>query len=184
VLDAAMPVAELIALIERDYAWALAVDFDAPESLARFWYVSEDKEEPRLGERGVDAGAEREMRIDVARQVQSLHRRLCALDEPARRRSVARCLLEDPSRRGVVRRVQSLAGHPYAEVQANLLDAGCVPVDLLRAKLATFGAGRFDPRSDRWTRITLFQGAPLADEVDDPVAADDWWMPVASASHA
>jgi hypothetical protein len=179
-LDAAMTVAELIALIERNYAWALEVDFDAAQSLARFWYVSEDKEEPRLGERGVDAGVEREMRIDVARQVQSLHRRLRASEGPARSASVARWLLEEPSQRGVVRRVQSLADEPFAEVRANLLDADCVAVDLLRAKLATFGAGRFDPKSDRWIRITLFQGAPLADELDDWVAADDWWMPVAA----
>jgi len=174
-----MRVAELTALIERDYAWALAVDFDAPGAQARFWYVSAEKEEPRLGERGVDPGEEREMRIDVARQVQGLHRALAGADGA---QSVARWLLSAPSQRGVVRRVQTLAGHPYAEIRANLLDAACVPVDLLRGKLACFGASRFDPRSDRWTRITLFQGAPLADELGDTAGADDWWMPVSPSA--
>ncbi len=180
-LEPRMRVHELIALIERDYAWALAVDFDAPGAQARFWYVSEDKEEPRLGERGVDDGEAREMRIDVARRVQALHR---ALGDADGAQSVARWLLGAPAQRGTVRRVQSLAGHPYAEIRANVLDAGCVPVDLLRAKLANFGAGRFDPKSDRWTRITLFQGAPLAAELDDPQRADDWWMPVAPGAAA
>lgn len=50
--------------------------------------------------------------------------------------------------------------------------AGCLPIDLLRAKLAFFGAGKFDPKSDRWTRITLFQGAPLPEELQED--ADHW----------
>ena len=39
------------------------------------------------------------------------------------------------------------------------------PIDLLRCKLAFFGATRFDPRSDRWLRISLFQGAPFPEEL-------------------
>ena len=46
---------------------------------------------------------------------------------------------------------------------------------MLRCKLAFFGASKFDPKSDRWTRITLFQGAPIASE---PILSnknyDDW----------
>jgi hypothetical protein len=40
-----------------------------------------------------------------------------------------------------------------------------LPIDLLRCKLAFFGATRFDPRSDRWVRISLFQGAPYPDDL-------------------
>jgi len=42
---------------------------------------------------------------------------------------------------------------------------------------AFFGANRFDPRSDRWLRITMFQHAPFPDELqsDD---ADDWCYPL------
>jgi hypothetical protein len=65
--------------------------------------------------------------------------------------------------------------HPYAEIRDNLISADCLPIDLLRCKLAFFGASKFDPKSDRWTRITLAQGAPLFDEPD---LADDWWLPV------
>ena len=39
------------------------------------------------------------------------------------------------------------------------------PIDLLRAKLAFFGARNFDPRSDRWLRIALFAGEPFPEEL-------------------
>ena len=45
---------------------------------------------------------------------------------------------------------------------------------------AFFGAGKFDPKSDRWTRITLCQGAPLAADLASR-DADDWWLPVFAA---
>jgi len=74
-----------------------------------------------------------------------------------------------------VRRVQRTASHPFAEIRDNLIGEGCRPIDMLRCKLSFFGASKFDPKSDRWTRITLAQGAPLRDELDK---ADDWWLPV------
>jgi hypothetical protein len=60
----------------------------------------------------------------------------------------------------MVRRAQIAARHPYAEVQDNLIGADMLPIDLMRCKLAFFGASHFDPRSDKWVRISLFQGAP------------------------
>ena len=47
------------------------------------------------------------------------------------------------------------------------------PIDLLRFKLAFFGALRFDPRSDRWLRVSLYQNAPFARELRE---SDDTWM--------
>jgi hypothetical protein len=66
----------------------------------------------------------------------------------------------------VIRRVQISQEHPFAEVQDNLIAAAMLPIDLLRCKLSFFGATRFDPRSDRWVRINLFQGAPFPDEIE------------------
>jgi hypothetical protein len=52
----------------------------------------------------------------------------------------------------------------------------------LRAKLSFLGASRFDPRGDRWVRVTFFQGAPLLSELNaeptDLSAFDDWSFPV------
>lgn len=169
-IEPGMRLGKLLELVERDYGWALARDFDRPEEHHFFWYVSEEKLEPRLGEREVDPGADREMPLAVARQVVALARELRSWPPEV---PVARFLLERPRFRRIVRRVQSLRGHTYAEVRDNLLARDMVPVDLLRAKLAVFGATRFDPKSDRWLRITLFQGAPLPQELDRP-DADDW----------
>jgi hypothetical protein len=77
-----------------------------------------------------------------------------------------------------VRRLQLACRLPYAEIQDNLIAADMVPVDLLRCKLSFFGATRFDPRSDRWVRITMFQDAPFPDEFDEQ-PADDWVYPPA-----
>ena len=78
---------------------------------------------------------------------------------------------EDPGR------VQLAAEASYSEIRDNLIGADCLPIDMLRCKLAFFGASKFDPRSDRWTRITLFQGAPLS---GDPAGetSDNSWLPV------
>ena len=57
--------------------------------------------------------------------------------------------------------------------QDNLISSEMVPVDLLRCKLSFFGASKFDPRSDRWVRINMYQYAPFPEEVLDNYR-DDW----------
>lgn len=168
-LDPAMSCDALSELLQRDWEWALRVNFDAPEDCAQFWYVSEEKLEPRLGDRHHEDGAERESPLDIARQVKSM-----AADLPDTGQVMA-FLRQYPQHRAAVRRVQTLDHYPYAEIRDNLIGRGCLPVDMLRCKLAFFGASRFDPKSDRWTRITLAQGAPLADALNDP-NVDDWWL--------
>jgi len=161
-LDGAMRVGELREVLAERYGWALAIDFAAPENVARFWYVSEEKLEPRLGERASEEGATLEQPLCIARLASELDHTLRDYgdDEP-----VAALLLAHPEHRFVVRRAQIARTHPYAEVRDNLIAADMLPIDLLRSKLAFFGASRFDPRSDRWVRINLFQGAPFPDEL-------------------
>jgi hypothetical protein len=119
------------------------------------------------------------MPIGISRSVpgsqQRLHRALSELPAGERRQPVAFFLLQRPGWRRLVRRVQTLARQPFAEVRDNLVGGDMRAVDLLRFKLSFFGAGKFDPKSDRWTRITLFQGAPCADELaSGAVDPDDW----------
>ncbi|WP_373635000.1 hypothetical protein [Yoonia sp. SS1-5] len=170
-LDPSMSCESLRAAISADWDWACAIDFEAPEACAQFWYVSEEKLEPRLGQRHHENGADQETPLDIARQVKAL-----AQDLTGASGEVAGFLALFPQHRAAARRVQSLINHPYAEIRDNLIAADCLPVDILRCKLAFFGAAKFDPKSDRWTRITLAQGAPCFDELDN---ADDWWLPVA-----
>ena len=72
--------------------------------------------------------------------------------------------------------MQTTARYPYGEIRDNLVDGDCRPIDLLRCKLSFFGASKFDPKSDRWTRITLYQGAPTAADLGHPDKKDldDW----------
>ncbi|MFZ5690991.1 MAG: hypothetical protein ACOY5F_07020 [Pseudomonadota bacterium] len=172
-IDGRMTVGTVRALIEQNYRFAIETDFGDPRAQARFWYVSEEKLEPRLGERGREDGADREQPLSIARDVSALYR---SLEDANRRERIAAFLMPHPEFRHLVRRIQIAARHPYAEVRDNLLSAEMRPIDLLRAKLACFGATRFDPKSDRWVRITMFQHAPLIDEIGrcDP---DDWVLP-------
>ncbi|MFL5259250.1 MAG: hypothetical protein ACJ8AS_05815 [Hyphomicrobiales bacterium] len=173
-IDGRITVAEARLQIEHYYQWAIALDFSAEAARKYFWYYSEGKEEPRLGQRFAEPGAEREMRLGMGLYVQDLYRALQAEQEED---SVAELLLRRPEFRLAMRRLQTTARHPYAEIHDNTIGEGLLPIDLLRAKLAMFGASKFDPKSDLWTRITMYQGAPSIDELASP-DADDWWLPV------
>lgn len=161
-INGAMRVAELRAILQTHYAWALDVDYSARDQSARFWYVSEDKLEPRLGERFEEPGAERELPLDTGRQVAALWQ---AVQDKPDDMAIAHLLLAHPEHRPALRRAQITARHPFAEIRDNLIAADMLPIDILRCKLAFFGASRFDPRSDRWVRISLFQGAPYPDDM-------------------
>ncbi|MDH3673436.1 MAG: hypothetical protein OES46_20140 [Gammaproteobacteria bacterium] len=174
--DPAMTLGELRALIERHYSWALSIDFDQADAQHFFWYRSEEKEEPRLGERSKEPGAEWEMRLGIAREVQALYDALTSTTLDANG-CVAAFLMHWPDWRYAVRRVQTIDGHHYGEIRDNLLGADCLAIDLLRCKLSFFGAIKFDPKSDRWTRITMYQGAPRFVELDGETA-DAWALPV------
>lgn len=166
-------VARLLRSIKTNYRWALKTDYAAPANCARFWYVSEEKLEPRLGERFTEAGADKELPLAFARDIAALRTALAAAD-PAW--SVAEFLSANPQHRHAVRRAQTVERLPYAEIRDNLISARLLPIDLLRCKLSFFGADKFDPKSDRWVRITMYQHAPLPDELAAR-AADDWSYP-------
>jgi len=177
-LEPEMPLGTLAGLIETRYDWALRVDFSRDETQHYFWYRSAEKEEPRLGVRREEPGADREMPLDIARQVRRCHDRLQAYRrDHGDDASVIDLLLVEPGERGIIRRIQSMSKTVMGEIRANLLDHDLLPMHLLRCKLAFFGATKFDPRSSRWVRITLFQGAPLIEDIGEPFE-DDWVMPL------
>ena len=174
-LDPAMTVGDLRTMISTDYDWALSIDFSDPEAQRRFWYVSEEKLEPRVGDRYEEAGAEMEMPLlTIARDVQTL---AAVLADENSADSTAAFLMRRPGFRHLVRRVQTMHRYPYGEIQNNLTSTDCLPIDLLRCKLSFFGASKFDPKSDRWTRITMYQGAPFPDELGNE-GAQDWRLPI------
>ena len=70
-------------------------------------------------------------------------------------------MINFPEIRNIIRRIIINKTSPYSEIQDNLVGKQMRPIDLLRCKLSFFGASKYDPKSDLWTRITLFQGCLL-----------------------
>ncbi len=170
VLNGAMSIGHLRGLISEFYGWALAVDWEDRGAIARVWYTSEEKLEPRLGERFEEPIEAYEQPLAPGRDVARLMTALEAWDYGE---TVAAFLLSHPEHRHSVRRVQLAETHVYAEIRDNTISADLLPIDLLRCKLSFFGAIHFDPRSDRWVRINMFKSAPFPHELQ-ALGADDW----------
>ena len=172
-IDGSMTIGSLNQVLETIYDWALKIDWSSKSANARAWYVSEEKLEPRLGERFEEDIADYEQPLQPGRDAAALH---TALKGWSGHEKIATFLLAHPEHRHTVRRCQIVSKFEYAEIRDNTIDAKMLPIDLLRAKLAFFGAGHFDPRSDRWVRINMFKGAPFPNELHTE-AADDWAYP-------
>ena len=179
-IDPKMGIKKLRKLVEKCFDWALEIDFNFRENQRRFWYYSEEKLEPRFGDRYSDPGAEQEMPLAVARDVYLLHNQLINFSEDI---SVGRFLLLHPEFRQIVRRIQTVVRFPYAEIRDNIIQSKTRPIDLLRFKLAFFGASKFDPKSELWTRITMFQGAPLPDQFGTG-QSEEWAFPLKPRTEA
>lgn len=161
-IDGAMNIGRMLEVIENQCDWAISVDYQKKENRARFWYISAEKLEPRVGERFDEAGAEYEQPLCIGYFVRQLYDDLLGCDGD---QTIAEFLLARPQHRHTVRRVQTLVSHPYSEIHDNLIAADMLPIDLLRCKLSFFGATKFDPRSDRWVRICMYQDAPFPHEL-------------------
>ncbi len=172
-IDGAMTVAEVRKLIVSSFGWALDLDWQATQNCARAWYVSEEKLEPRLGERFEEPIAEYEQPLAPARDAAAAHNALAQWDDET---PITAFLLKNPEHRHTVRRAQISRIAPYGEIRDNTISADVMPIDMLRAKLSFFGATQFDPRSDRWVRICMYAGAPYPDELSSE-NADDWVYP-------
>lgn len=170
-IDVGMPVGNVTEQIARNYRWALDRDWDAPTETARLWYVSAEKLEPRLAERLDEPLEPYEQPLAPAREVVALWQDLQSASPKTR---IGEFLSHHPEHRNAVRRIQITDRHQFSEVRDNTISADMLPIDLLRAKLSFFGATRFDPRSDRWVRITMFDNAPFPDEI--ATMDGDAWM--------
>lgn len=177
-LDPLMPVQQLKEVIEQRYDWALNLDFGADGAREIFWYRSEEKMEPRLGNATEEDGKDKQMALGVGYAVRKCYDQLSEYVAQNPDHSTARFMVARPKLRGIVRRIQSMNRCIYGDIQANLLHRDVLPMHLLRAKLAFFGVSKFDPRSRLWVRNTMFQGAPLLEDIGKTFN-DDWFMPLA-----
>ncbi len=161
-IDGSMTIGKIKHILDDAYSWVNEIDYRENAAQARVWYVSEEKLEPRLGERFEEPIEPYEQPLAPGRDIVAARETLSQWDDST---SIASFLLAHPEHRHVIRRVQIVASLPYAEIQDNTIAADMQPIDLLRCKLSFFGASKFDPRSDRWLRITMYQGAPFPDEL-------------------
>ena len=106
----------------------------------------------------------------IARDIKKLYERLLPLKNNLK---INQFLIDNSDLRHVVRRAFIIEKFPYSEIQDNTIGEKLVPIDMLRLKLSFFGALKFDPRSDKWLRICMFQGAPLPNELKD---YDEQWV--------
>jgi len=174
-----MSLKELKALMESRYAWALEIDFQQADAEHLFWYRSEEKMEPRIGERFSEPGADRETpMLTIARSVRHCYDRLFADLPQHENDDVIHFLMRHPEMKGITTRMQTMARSSFGDIQANLAGKEMLPIHLLRCKLSFFGVSKFDPKSKFWVRNTMFQGAPLLTDMGEPFA-DDWCFPLA-----
>ena len=171
-----MSASQLIDIIKDKYGWALSYDFEKPEVQGVFWYRSEEKMEPRLGQRGAEAGGRREMAMGIARSVRNCFDALEKFVAENADDSSAHFVMTNPEHRLIVRRIQTMAKTIYGDIRANLLEQQVEPIHLLRCKLSFFGVGRFDPRSRLWVRNVMFQGAPICSDIGHEFE-DHWCFP-------
>ena len=163
-------VGDLKKILENKYSDILKINFNIDESNQKFWFISKNKEEPRLANRFEENGADLEQPLAIARDIKKLYERLLPLKDNLK---INQFLIDNSDLRHVVRRAFIIEKFPYSEIQDNTIGENLVPIDMLRLKLSFFGALKFDPRSDKWLRICMFQGAPLPNELKD---YDEQWV--------
>jgi len=162
-------ISELKDIIEKNYKPIIQIDFKNKNNTSNFWFISKNKEEPRVANRYEEHGSELEQPLAIARDIKQLYERLIKAKQTD---TVAEFLLNNNDLRHVVRRAFIVEKFPYSEIQDNTIGASLVPIDMLRLKLSFFGAVKFDPRSDKWLRINMYQGAPLPNELK--FSNDNW----------
>ncbi|MDB9811241.1 hypothetical protein OAB95_02145 [Candidatus Pelagibacter sp.] len=163
-------VSELKEIIENKYPKILNIDFSKRINHQNFWFISKNKEEPRLANRFKENGAELEQPLAIARDIKKLYETLSFHKNSS---TIDKFLAENLDLRHVVRRAFIIEKFPYSEIQDNTIGESIMPIDMLRLKLSFFGALKFDPRSDKWLRICMFQGAPLPDQLKN---YNDHWV--------
>ena len=163
-------VEELRNIIEAKYPNILNINFEEKENNKNFWFISKNKEEPRLADRFEEHGSELEQPLAIARDIKKLYDKLLVSKNSL---TIAEFLRSNSELRHVVRRAFIVEKFPYSEIQDNTIGKDLMPIDMLRLKLSFFGALKFDPRSDKWLRICMFQGAPLPDELK---SYDEQWV--------
>ncbi len=163
-------ISKLKKILEKNYKLIIKIDFNLKDSNSNFWFISKNKEEPRIAKRYEENGAELEQPLAIARDIKKLYEKIV---KERQDKTIAEFLLKNDELRHVIRRAFIVDKFPFSEIQDNTIGESLIPIDMLRLKLSFFGAVKFDPRSDKWLRINMYQGAPLSQEMKN---SNDTWV--------
>ena len=117
---------ELRNIIEKKYSNILKINFDKKQNTQNFWFISKNKEEPRLADRFEESGSELEQPLAIARDVKKLYEKLLNTTNIS---TVAEFLSINPELRHIVRRVFIVEKFPYSEIQDNTIGKNIMPID-------------------------------------------------------
>ena len=174
-LEPEMDVETLTKIVESSYGWVDNFNFEEKDESAKFWFYSQNNQEPRRGGRKGNKSPVTEHPVGIARDIWMLQKDLVGCAPGLK---VGAFIATHPEHWGIIERVQSIADLPYAEAHINPLAQGFVPLDLQRFQLAIYGMENFNPQSTDWLRVTLYQGAPIVNDLLNKEFKDDWlFMP-------
>ena len=103
-------VGDLIDIIKNNYSNILEIDFNSSKEITNFWFISKNKEEPRLANRYEEEGSELEQPLAIARDVSKLFQRLNNFQSS---KTIAEFLMVNNDLRHAVRRCFIIEKFPY-----------------------------------------------------------------------
>ena len=104
-------VEELRNIIEAKYPNILDINFEEKENNKNFWFISKNKEEPRLADRFEEHGSELEQPLAIARDIKKLYDKLLVSKNSL---TIAEFLTSNSELRHVVRRAFIVEKFPYS----------------------------------------------------------------------
>ena len=119
---------DLINIIEKKYSNILKINFEKKQNTQNFWFISKNKEEPRLADRFEEGGSELEQPLAIARDVKKLHKKLL---DTKNNSTVAEFLSKNSELRHIVRRVFIVEKFPYSEIQDNTIGKNIMPIGII-----------------------------------------------------
>jgi len=77
-------VSDLKIIIENNYKSIVEIDFKKKNSTANFWFISKNKEEPRVANRYEESGSELEQPLAIARDTKLLYEKVLKAKQTTR----------------------------------------------------------------------------------------------------
>ena len=114
----------------------IKINFQKKENYKKFWFISKNKEEPRLADnRFEEIGSELEQPLAIARDIKKLYEKLNLSKDNL---TIDKFLIKYSELRHVIRRAFIIEKFPYSEIQDNTISEKTIPIDMLRLKLSFF----------------------------------------------